>query len=385
MDQNIDNSEFRMQVAAYLYSKQQDQKTVANQLHISQSQVSRLIRQALDQGLLVRRFEFNQEGITKKRFQEIRNFQAPIQLIENLRIINNNLVNVKIFDSGSSHDSYSERLIPFAHNASSYLKDLLAEVNVIGVTWGNTLSNLVDALARRYSYTPLRTPKFFVPLCAELLGVASEQYHSTMIADRLNEIVNKRKSEHLSLSGIPAFIPKYLAARELDEDKIALLWDIVKDSNNYRAIFVEFENEEPFINKLDCILTSLGPIDAPFGPSILTELDKVFPPLEKIKPEIIGDIGGILLKRGSHEANKIDQQFVLLKDLEEMWTGITFKQMKDIADKSAASENMQGVIVFAHGKNKAPVLFEAIKRGLVNQIVIDFELSKELEKLINKK
>lgn len=375
-----------MQIAAYLYSKQQDQKTIANQLHISQSQVSRLLRQAIDQGLLVRRFEFNQEGITKKRFQEIKNFQAPIQLIENLKIINRNLINVKIFDSGSSHDSYSERLIPFAHNASSYLKDLLAEVNIIGVTWGNTLSNLVDALARRDSYTPSLVPKFFVPLCAELLGVASEQYHSTMIADRLNEIVNKIKSEHLSLSGISAFIPKYLATRELDKDEIALLWDIVKDSHNYRAIFVEFEDEEPFINKLDCILTSLGPIDAPFGPSILSEqLEKVFPPLEKIKSEIIGDIGGILLKRESNETNEVDQQVTLLKDLEEMWTGITFKQMKDIADKSAASENMQGVVVFAHGKNKAPVLFEAIKRGLVNQIVIDFELSKELEKLINKK
>lgn len=393
MDQLLDNPEFRMQIAAYLYSKQQDQKTIANQLHISQSQVSRLLKQAIDQGLLVRSFEFNQEGITKKRFQEIKNFQAPVQLIENLKIINSNLINVKIFDSGSNHDSYSERLISFAHNASSYLKDLLAEVNVIGVTWGNTLSNLVDALVRRYSYTPSRTPKSFVPLCAELLGVASEQYHSTMIADRLNEIVNKRKSEHLSLSGISAFIPRYLAGNELDKDQIeldkdqiALLWKIVKDSSNYRAIFVEFENEEPFINKLDCILTSLGPIDAPSGPSILSEqLEKVFPHLEKIKSEIIGDIGGILLKRESNETNEVDQQVTLLKDLEEMWTGITFKQMKDIADKSAASENMQGVVVFAHGKNKAPVLFEAIKRGLVNQIVIDFELSKELEKLINKK
>lgn len=381
MDRLLDNPEFRMQVAAYLYSRQQDQKTIANQLKISQSQVSRLVRQAIDQGLLVRRFEFNKDGIEEKRFQEIKNFQSPIKLIKNLKAVNSNLTNVKIFDSGYSHDSYSERLIPFAHNASSYLKDLLVEVNVVGVTWGNTLSSLVDALAKT-SHAPLRTIKFFVPLCAELLGVASEQYHSTMIADRLNEIINNRRAEHLSLSGIQAFIPKYLAGNELDNYQIDFLWKVVKNSNNYRAIFVEFENEEPFINKLDCILTSVGPLDQPLGVNILTELEKIFP-LEKIKPEILGDIGGILLKRELHEINAYKCN--LLKELEEMWTGVTYKKMKDIADKSACSRHMQGVVVFAHGKNKAPVLFEAIKQGLVNQIVIDFELSKELENLVNKK
>ncbi|QQS20929.1 MAG: hypothetical protein IPL87_05320 [Candidatus Moraniibacteriota bacterium] len=376
-----------MQVTAYLYSKQQDQKTIANQLNISQPQVSRLIRQALDQGLLIRRFEFNQERISKKRFNEIKNFEIPIELIKSLKQINSRITNVKIYDSGNSHDSYSQRLIPFSHNAASYLQDLFAEVNTIGITWGNTLSNLVDALARRYSYTPLREPKVFVPLCAELLGMASEQHHSTMIADRLNEIVNKRNGEHLSLSGIAAFIPRVVKNKKLSEENIELLWNFVRDSRSYRDIFEEFKGEEPFVDRLDCILTSISPLNEPLGPGI-SELERVssFSPddikIELIQSGVVGDIGGVLLKRKSYLNNNLDNKSSFLESLEKQWTGITFNQMELLAKKAISSNDKQGIIVIAHGKNKAPVLMEAIQKGIVNQLVIDFELSMALKDLI---
>lgn len=372
MHEKIDNIEFRIQIAAYLYSRCGDQKEVASQLRISQSQVSRLIKQAIDRGLLIRRFEFNKETVSKKRFDEIRSFEIPGELIKQLGKVSDCLNDVRVYESGNSHDSYSNRLIPFAHNASNYLQDLLAEINIVGVTWGNTLSSLVDALEKKYSYTEYRDKKIFVPLCAELIGVASEQYHSTMIADRLNEIVNKRKAEHLSLSGVPAFIPKHSNGRILKKEEFQFLWEIVNYSNNYRNIF---KGDESFVNKLDCILTSIGPINEPFGPSIV-EVEQFFS-FEEIKSEVIGDIGGVLLKKKNYMQNHQS----LFIDLEEMWTGIQFDKIKELTEESAKFKKC-GVVVFAHGKNKAPVLLEAIRQRLVNKIVIDFELSKELMKLI---
>jgi hypothetical protein len=69
----------------------------------------------------------------------------------------------------------------------------------------------------------------------------------------------------------------------------------------------------------------------------------------------------------------------LVDELDVMWTGIKLQDIKRIV-KVASISDRGGVIVVAIGKQKAAVLYETIRLGLVNEALIDQDLANKLRR-----
>jgi hypothetical protein len=198
----------------------------------------------------------------------------------------------------------------------------------------------------------------FVPVCAELTSHASVEFSSSRIADRLDEVINGRRGEQFSLTGVPAFIPRRLKDT---------LWEWLRDLDSYKMII---GGSSPMIETIDSLITSIGSSERPFGRTI--ELFKALLEARRItanelKRLIIGDIGGVLIPKptlGSRELKRVEE-------LNEMWIGIRLDHIKRIAKMASISKkiskNRPGSIIVATGKEKALILYEVIRLGLVNE------------------
>jgi hypothetical protein len=92
---------------------------------------------------------------------------------------------------------------------------------------------------------------------------------------------------------------------------------------------------------------------------------------------LIGDLGGVLIPKPELESEDRD----LVKELNEMWTGIKLQDLKRIA-KVASTSDGGGIVVVAIGKQKAAVLYETIRLGLVNEALIDQDLVNKLRQIM---
>src|SRR5205807_2708443 len=121
----------------------------------------------------------------------------------------------------------------------------------------------------------------------------------------------------------------------------------------------------------DCLLTGVGAgykkTDDPWFKE-MTQLEvttKVV--LDKLA---IGDIGGIFLAREESTRERIE-------DINQRWTGIKEEHIRRCA-KEAQQSDRSGVIVVAVGSHKAEIIRECVRLGLVNELIIDYELAKHL-------
>ena len=85
---------------------------------------------------------------------------------------------------------------------------------------------------------------------------ASVELSSSRIADRLDEVINGRRGEQFSLTGIHAFIPKRLKDT---------LWEWLRDLDSYKMII---GGSSPMIETIDSLITSIGSSERPFGRTI---------------------------------------------------------------------------------------------------------------------
>jgi hypothetical protein len=98
---------------------------------------------------------------------------------------------------------------------------------------------------------------------------------------------------------------------------------------------------------------------------------------------VVGDIGGVCLPKSNLTQNQADQ----FAAMERRWTGVTRKHLEKCAKRAANATTggkaaPPGVIVVAIGRNKAGCIFEAIKAGLVNHLIVDQDVEAELSKLV---
>jgi hypothetical protein len=128
------------------------------------------------------------------------------------------------------------------------------------------------------------------------------------------------------------------------------------------------------------ILTSVGRADRPLGfvngrllatggvtPADLSEL-------------ILGDMGGVCFPKPGLDAAARKR----LKSVTDRWTGLKMEHLTSCASRAAARNHYTGppgVTVVTIGKERAPAIFESIRLGLVNHLMIDGELASELLEL----
>jgi DNA-binding transcriptional regulator LsrR (DeoR family) len=127
---------------------------------------------------------------------------------------------------------------------------------------------------------------------------------------------------------------------------------------------------DQLVGLLDSLFTSVGFAERPLGhrnKSLLAAGDIT---ADELRALVVGDIGGVLIERPGLDKNGRKQ----VAELNAMWTGITLKDIIRIAKAGQASDR-PGVIIVSIGLEKAEILAEIIRRGLVNELIIDEDLA----------
>jgi DNA-binding transcriptional regulator LsrR (DeoR family) len=261
MDANSDWEDLRTQEAAYLKAQfRWSQKEIATALNLSQSKVSRLLKRAKDKNWL--QTHFVPVGISPLRQEEIRCLFQPQRLLDTLQAFNTEsgirIRNVRSFDSGSGNpQDIGARLRKFGLAAAARLEELLLnDIETFGVTFGETVTRVVDGLGNLHSPSRREPPIQFLPVCAELVRHAVFEFSSTRLAYRLREIINEGEGESVSLGGLPAYLPRAFFECKTKARAGRLVEELLSNNATYRKNFL---GQNPLVQRLDGLLTSVGP------------------------------------------------------------------------------------------------------------------------------
>ena len=344
---------------------------------ISQPHVSRLLARAEKMGWLITETRFVDTNIPDDTLQQFRHLLEPRDLALALSEFGRResllVPQVRVFDSGgraNSTEVLAIRRRRFGRSAAGRLEELLRGAELMGVAWGSTVAGIIEGLGTLGSLPRHDRKVRFIPVCAELIGLGEPAYSSSRLVSRLDLLVNDIEGEQLSLAGVPAYIP-----RRYSKKNAAIIRQFVTDSASHKMIF---SGPGALVNRLDGLLTSIGSMERPVGGSMPELLAAGGIDGEQLRSLIVGDIGGTLVAKQS--LSTADER--LVEELNLMWTGISIDHIKNIASQAARSSEKPGSIVVAVGSDRASVAFEIIQRELVNELIIDMDLSRSLEKIV---
>jgi DNA-binding transcriptional regulator LsrR (DeoR family) len=369
------------QEAAYLYARHHfSQLQISEILECSQSHVSRLLKIAEERAWLQIDPAFVPKGIDKDRQEEIRRRMEPKILANKLKDIQPankvRVRNVRVFNTGTG--SIDSRLSAFGRAAAGRVEELLANSSVVGVSFGETLHRVVEGL--EWLRVRPRTEKRLkiVPVAGEVVSYVRIGSSSTWLSHLLRSILNDGPTEEFSLAGVPAFVP-----RRFEGSKAQVLWEFIESIDSYVKVF---RGSRPVIGQIDTLLTSIGQDGKPLALARQDLQNALLDPrgiglVEEVQSLVVGDVGAVMLPRENLTASRAED----FQKLTEMWTGMTLGHLESIAtradDRRTREEDQApGVVVLAIGANKALVLTEALRRGLVNELIIDEELARELDR-----
>jgi len=370
----------RAQQAAYLRARHNfSQEEIGRLLGgVSQSHISRLLTHAIDMGWLVTELRFKEHSLSPEAMREIQHLLEPRRLVFHFEEIQRRTgqmtPNVRVFDSGSdspTSGAFDIRCRRFGRSAAGRLEELLRQSRAVGVTWGRTVSSLIDGLAAANRSYHGDNQIVFAPVSAELITLAAPDYSSTLLAARLNNLFNDGEGEKLRLGGVPAYIP-----RRYDAAKVQAIREYLLDAASYRRIFA---GDHPLINRIDTVITSVGSADRPLGGAMEEVLSAASITAVELKALIAGDVGGILIPRPGASADEARQ----VDELNAMWTGITKEHLARLAMRSAGVGGA-GVVVAAIGRERAAIVAEMIRLEMINELIIDWDLANALETLLEK-
>jgi DNA-binding transcriptional regulator LsrR (DeoR family) len=212
------------------------------------------------------------------------------------------------------------------------------------------VAEVVAALRARDLRPDLARKWEIVATSGEPLGESMTGRSSTDIAAELAAYLAGR---YYSLKGVFPVVPEELLPG------IELLRQFFSRVADFGQIF----GPGGLIHRIDTFVTSIGN----FEQKSLTyrhELVKIGgKSVEELKAIACGDLGGVLIPHDetSPEYTKLDT----------CWTGIKLSDVRRVAQSGAGA----GVVVFAMGANKAEVLLNAVRRGLVTYAVCDHHLA----------
>jgi DNA-binding transcriptional regulator LsrR (DeoR family) len=371
------------QQAAYLSVEHRSSQVQIGRLlgGISQAVVSRLIKHAEKEGWLERRLIFHGERLPKDRLDTLRRLVEPRGLFEALKALGAgsgvSVRTLRIVDtggSGASTRAMDARLTRAGHLAAPYVASLIPRSEVFAVTWGSTVSHAIAGLEALTPAMDVRHPLLFVPVCAEPTAQSSNKDTSSRLALRLQSLTRPAgpSPRTPSLSGVPALIP-----RKFRDAEMKAIRKFVEQTASYRDVF---GGSVPLIDKVDSVLTSVGPSSRPMG-FIHEELMRAgsteaeLLTKSRLAALVAGDIGGVLLPRPGLDKAGLRE----VDELNRMWTGINRRHFARIA-RQADSAKRPGVIVLSCGGDRAEIVAEAVRCGLVNELIVDRELAEKLAK-----
>ena len=374
-----------VQAAALLFSQGNRQEDIAASLSLSQSVVSRLLAQARESGLLETTVKLARDKIadleTVKARVAHRKLTEKLQNAFDSNPVTKNIC-VRVFLTpyrAATSDIMNRRREEFGSAAAGYIRDLLLESKVCGVSWGWTVGSLIKGMEKNHiASLRKKHPIRFLPLCGEPLSGVVPMVSSSSIAAQLDTVINGGTGQVPSLALVPTFIPvTFQKKREVD-----LIWKFIRQVEAYQNIFGSKDPQrksEPWIDRIDTILTSVGHADKSLLIGDRDLVATVGIKRKDLTELVIGDICGVFLPKQELTEEQLGQ----LDDLKRRWTGITEEQLALWA-KAAQERKIPGVIVMAIGREKAEIIYAGLKRGLINHLAIDQDLAEALERLIDR-
>ncbi|MFN7937900.1 MAG: sugar-binding domain-containing protein [Bryobacteraceae bacterium] len=375
------------QIAALLHADGKSNKEIGTRLNLSESAISKVIRDCYTEGLLSIRFRT--EGLSAREIQILR-AEAGLKnkLTERLRLVPKDTSavvtepDVMIIDSGSAQTTargWTLRLDAFSKGASQEVMKLILRSGIVGVSWGRTLATVVRAM-RELPPATAHTPIQFIPLCGEMLEGPPRKTSSSTLAYRLDETVNTA-APHLHahwLAGVPSHLPLHFP-----KQKAGIIAEYIHSLPAYRAIFGDAQKPKhvPLAERADMILTSCGPEDRPLGYDADRWFDSTGISVRDARAFIAGDISGNLLgnSRAAGKAPpKVERK---IAELNEAWLGAKLHHLRACA-RRALNEDLPGVVLCAIGANKAGTVREIVRLGLANRILLDGDCWAQLEAIL---
>lgn len=375
--------------AAFLAGEGKRQSAIAAILGLSQAVVSRMLKEAKDT-YYREQIQFIRESVNHDEHMQILERIGRNDLAERLSGLSQRHANrrgplVRVF-SGDKGANEREKTAHFARQAAPYVKGLFDRASSCGVTWGGMLFNMVAAL-RALAVPPPWADRVLeiVPLSGEPLGDDPTSFSSSILSHDLGKLANGENYNARSLGMVPAFIPERdQRGSRFKAPEEEVIWRFIGLVRSYDEIFgtpgKEISERRPVAESLDMILTSVGPADRPLGfiNGRLLETGKVT--TEELMELIFGDIGGVCIPRPGLSA----RQRARLESVTNRWTGLKCDHLEACATRAAEGDPLSGkpgVVVISRGADRAQCVYEAVKRGLINQLVIDEELAQDLDQI----
>lgn len=364
--------------AAFERSRDNHQQTIADALGVSQPEVSRLLAEARAGGWLgAPSFTIVDNQVWKQaqeRFYSTANLCAALQ--QRFGQEGQRLHRISLLHTGQA--------ARIDTGAVDIFRSLLGEAGTVGVTWGRTISRVVDALRQRVADMPIpgrAGTVTFVPLCGEPLADGDPSSHSSsVLALRLAEIFNtgSAAASAPSIAGVPAFIPLRVGGSE-EMTTIRRLISLVR---GHARVFGTPDgrsaDKPPLVENLDAILTSVGRVDPDRRGTFLTERIQMGDISEgQMMRSVAGDIGGVIIPNSGIDA--ADSRHIAA--MNSTWTGVHLDHLRKCADaakRAGFRRKRPGVVLIALGAHRVKVVLRCIELGLVNELVIDKELALKL-------
>ncbi len=382
--------------AAALAAQGKTQSEIAAELDLSQSAVSRVLRDVQDYIQIERSFRWDrlapdvqQEVRRRMSHREIGDRVARLALAHGQPAPGVLVVPLgEVTELGPQFEA-------FATPAAMALRDLLEEVRGrVGVAWGSTLWHTTQALRSILPLRPFREriPIEFVPLCGDPLIVIDPQERyadrtSSRIVSDLSKAVNGDEPRPAWLGLVPAFIPRAFKRHE-----IRVIDRLIDLAPQYARIFgpripASRPMPAPIAGDLHMIITAAGPSKRPlgFGRNPLLGLKEA--ESRALAENIYGDIGGALLPRLSETSGRRGGEPLphpLVQELRKRWTGLKIEHLKACSTRafSERSKSRPGVTLLSFGASHVEVVLEAVRQGLVNQLIIGSDLEEALAKAL---
>ena len=309
-DRDQRDQEF-MSIIAYLYYyADMNQSDIADRLFLSRSTVSRLIKKA------------GQSGVVELKINEPWERDLPME--DQLKTIFS-IKGVRVLKVRDDMDTEAIQNT-LAQMTSFYISCSLQDHAVVGISWGNMMSHVCNAIVANQN-----VPMTVVPIMGTMTYPHTNP-ESKQLSQRFARVYGGRF--------FPLDAPLFAASRE-DLQRILL------DSGVMEAIATA--------RKADLIITSVGSIEHRSWDRVLG-MDR----LNKLKDiGCVGHVGGHFFDIGGHE---IDGSY---KDLH---VGLTLEEI-------ARNDN---VICVADSPLKAEAVYGALRGRLVNTLILTYPLAEKV-------
>jgi hypothetical protein len=371
--------EERAQCAAYMRAIHNMSQTEIGKIlgGLSQPHVSRLLKHAEQQDYLVIEQRFVKEHFSDDWIRQMDELLVPSGLTADLgKFCNREGIGtprLAVFESGpgNTEGALAQRRTRFGRTASGRLIELIEKSRIVGVAWGRTIKSLAEGIAASRQPVDKSRKTVFAAVCAELVSLAQHGYSASRLAGTFDELFNEVPEESPQLTGFPAYVP-----RHYDENMRRSIWQYIADTPGYHRVF---SGPDALIGKMDMLISSVGSSKTPVLGSFEELVQAGGLRADDLRKLIIGDLGGILIP----ETGLSPSKKALIDDLNGLWTGIKTEHVRAVADRAFSNPNQSGVVVVAIQKERGDTIFELIRRGLVNELIIDHAAAEQLHQRVS--